>query len=34
MLGYGPFHYRSASGREGDASLIADARRIGPAAEA
>ena len=23
MLGYGPFHYRYASGREGDASLIA-----------
>ena len=22
MLGYGPFHYRYASGREGDASLI------------
>jgi hypothetical protein len=25
---------RYASGREGDASLIAEARRIGPAAEA
>src|SRR5215207_1698281 len=23
MLGYGPFHYRYASGREGDASLLA-----------
>ena len=23
MLGYGPFHYRYASGREGDAALIA-----------
>jgi len=23
MLGYGPFHYRYASGREGDATLIA-----------
>ena len=66
MLGYGPFHYRYASGREGDASLlglssrkryiigkscvrfrrtadvdrealrelIAEAARIGPAAEA
>ena len=22
MLGYGPFHYRYASGREGDASLL------------
>jgi uncharacterized protein YdhG (YjbR/CyaY superfamily) len=27
MLGYGPFHYRYASGREGDASLIALASR-------
>lgn len=23
MLGYGPFHYRYASGREGDATLLA-----------
>jgi hypothetical protein len=23
MLGYGPFHYRYASGREGDAALLA-----------
>jgi hypothetical protein len=23
MLGYGRFHYRYASGREGDASLVA-----------
>jgi hypothetical protein len=23
MIGYGPFHYRYASGREGDATLIA-----------
>ncbi|MFD1236127.1 DUF1801 domain-containing protein [Pseudonocardia benzenivorans] len=27
MLGYGPFHYRYASGREGDATLIALASR-------
>ncbi len=27
MLGYGPFHYRYASGREGDASLLALSRR-------
>jgi hypothetical protein len=27
MLGYAPFHYRYASGREGDASLIALASR-------
>ena len=27
MLGYGPFHYRYASGREGDASLLALASR-------
>ena len=27
MLGYGPFHYRYASGREGDASLLSLASR-------
>ena len=27
MLGYGPYHYRYASGREGDATLIALASR-------
>ena len=27
MLGYGRFHYRYASGREGDASLVALANR-------
>jgi Domain of unknown function (DU1801) len=27
MLGYGPFHYRYASGREGDAHLVAVANR-------
>ncbi|HUQ41673.1 MAG TPA: DUF1801 domain-containing protein [Candidatus Limnocylindrales bacterium] len=29
MLGYGKFHYRYASGREGDSAVIALAERVG-----
>ena len=29
MLGYGPFHYRYASGREGDAAVVGFSPRVG-----